>query len=185
MIVRVLPDHDATVQFGRSIAESVEDGAIIALTGPLGAGKTTLVKGMASALGVEEVVNSPTFTMLNEYHSGRIPLYHLDLYRLQDTLSSEESQSIKALLMSEMEELLVSKMICVIEWAELFSMPGDSGTLFIDELDHLQATLSYMAKNGLASDSNDDQRSIEICARGKKSERVLNSLQSKLSSSNK
>jgi tRNA A37 threonylcarbamoyladenosine biosynthesis protein TsaE len=74
-----------TKRFGLELAHAVGNGAIIALSGTLGAGKTTLVKAVGSGLGVTEVISSPTFTMLNEYHSGRLSLFHLDLYRAGET----------------------------------------------------------------------------------------------------
>src|SRR5580700_438511 len=96
-----LTDKIATAEFGRALAESIGDQAVIALIGPMGAGKTTLVQAVAAALGVTEVVSSPTFTMLNEYHSGRLPLYHLDLYRYKDVEESQAAPSI-ALLAREL-----------------------------------------------------------------------------------
>ncbi|MFQ9923691.1 MAG: tRNA (adenosine(37)-N6)-threonylcarbamoyltransferase complex ATPase subunit type 1 TsaE [Beduini sp.] len=68
------------IKLGRAIKKHT----VILLTGDLGAGKTTFTKGIAKGLGVKEIVNSPTFTILKEYHSGRLPLYHFDAYRLED-----------------------------------------------------------------------------------------------------
>lgn len=100
-LVLRLPDHRSTERLGEAIAEQIAERAVVALVGALGAGKTTLVKGIARGLGVTEVVNSPTFTMLNEYHSGRLPLYHLDLYRLQ-----EDQADVSFLLEVELDELI-------------------------------------------------------------------------------
>lgn len=77
-----LPDSIATQALGQTLGELLEPGAVILLEGDLGAGKTTLVQGMAAALGITEPVVSPTFVLVNEYPEGRIPLYHFDLYRL-------------------------------------------------------------------------------------------------------
>ena len=78
---------DETVAIGEALAVSLRDGDLVLLHGDLGAGKTTLVKGIASALGIEDVVSSPSFSLVNEYDTGRAAavsrLYHLDLYRLQ------------------------------------------------------------------------------------------------------
>ena len=98
----------------------------------MGAGKTTLVQGLAQALGVTETVSSPTFTMLNEYHSSRLPLYHLDLYRL-----SEDSQAVSELLATELDQFIDGKMVAVFEWADLFST-------YFDQLDHLVVNLTYV-----------------------------------------
>jgi tRNA threonylcarbamoyladenosine biosynthesis protein TsaE len=77
-----LPDPPATLEFGISLGKSLEAGAVILLEGDLGSGKTTLVQGIGKGLEIAEPIVSPTFTLINEYNSGRLPLYHLDLYRL-------------------------------------------------------------------------------------------------------
>ena len=79
----VTKNESETIEVGRKIGEGLEKGDIVLISGVLGAGKTRLVKGIASALGVEEVVTSPTFTILNEYPSAKGILYHIDLYRLE------------------------------------------------------------------------------------------------------
>ncbi|MDE5073284.1 MAG: tRNA (adenosine(37)-N6)-threonylcarbamoyltransferase complex ATPase subunit type 1 TsaE, partial [Trichodesmium sp. St5_bin8] len=87
-------------------------GSVILLEGNLGTGKTTLVQGLGIGLGITETIDSPTFTLINEYFSGRIPLYHFDLYRL-------ESSEIEALnLEIYWEGLEVPLGILAIEWAE-------------------------------------------------------------------
>lgn len=73
-----------TVVLGERLAALLEPGAVVALVGPLGAGKTRLVQAIAAALGVTEEVTSPTFVLVNEYRSGRTPIYHFDAYRLKD-----------------------------------------------------------------------------------------------------
>ena len=80
-----LPDHDATHNFGSLLGRSLSAGSVLLLAGDLGSGKTTFVQGVAAGLGVMDPVVSPTFTLINEYPEGRIPLYHLDLYRLSPT----------------------------------------------------------------------------------------------------
>jgi tRNA threonylcarbamoyladenosine biosynthesis protein TsaE len=82
-LIRTLPDAIATQELGRKLAQLLEVGSVILLEGDLGAGKTTLIQGLGRGLGIEEPIVSPTFTLINEYHEGRLPLYHLDLYRLQ------------------------------------------------------------------------------------------------------
>lgn len=78
----LLPDARATQSLGAAIAQWLPAGTVILLDGDLGAGKTTLVQGLAAELGIVEPVASPTFVLVNEYLEGRIPLYHFDLYRL-------------------------------------------------------------------------------------------------------
>ena len=71
-----------TEALGARLANALDGGQVVAFTGDLGAGKTAFVSGMARALGVEERVTSPTFTIVNEYEGGRLPLFHFDMYRL-------------------------------------------------------------------------------------------------------
>ena len=73
---------EETAAFGRNLAATLNSGAIVALAGDLGAGKTQLFKGIAAGLGVAQEVTSPTFTLIHEYPGGKFPLYHIDLYRL-------------------------------------------------------------------------------------------------------
>ncbi len=104
--------EDDTIAFAEKIAKVLEKGTIIALQGDLGAGKTHFVKGLALGLGASEIVTSPTFTLLNIYESGKMPLYHFDMYRLS---SAEEAQELG------FDEYLDSKTldgITVVEWPE-------------------------------------------------------------------
>ncbi len=78
-----LPDAEATRALGAKLGRSLPAGSVILLEGDLGAGKTTLVQGIAEGLGIADPIVSPTFTLINEYLEGRFPLYHLDLYRLE------------------------------------------------------------------------------------------------------
>jgi tRNA threonylcarbamoyladenosine biosynthesis protein TsaE len=77
-----LPNLQATHDLGVRLGKTLNPGTVLLLTGDLGTGKTSLVQGIGAGLGTVETLESPTFTLLNEYHDGRVPLYHLDLYRL-------------------------------------------------------------------------------------------------------
>ena len=77
-----LPNLQATHDLGVRLGKTLKSGTVLLLTGDLGTGKTSLVQGIGVGLGIVETLESPTFTLLNEYHDGRVPLYHLDLYRL-------------------------------------------------------------------------------------------------------
>lgn len=94
---------------GRRLAEVLRGGEVIAFTGDLGAGKTAFVSGMAEALGVEDRVTSPTFTIVNEYEGGRLPLFHFDMYRLS---SADELFHIG------WEDYLARNGVCAVEWSE-------------------------------------------------------------------
>src|SRR5919199_6139267 len=78
-----LADTEATRSLGVTLGQSLPAGSVILLEGDLGSGKTTLVQGLGEGLGITNPIVSPTFTLINEYTEGRLPLYHLDLYRLQ------------------------------------------------------------------------------------------------------
>ncbi|MBD2278691.1 tRNA (adenosine(37)-N6)-threonylcarbamoyltransferase complex ATPase subunit type 1 TsaE [Aphanizomenon flos-aquae] len=115
-----LPDIEATQQLGITLGETLTAGSVILLEGDLGAGKTTLVQGIGKGLGIMDSIVSPTFTLINEYTEGRIPLYHLDLYRL-------ESQEVTGLnLESYWEGIEVTPGIVAIEWAERMPYLPDS-----------------------------------------------------------
>ncbi|MCL6754923.1 tRNA (adenosine(37)-N6)-threonylcarbamoyltransferase complex ATPase subunit type 1 TsaE [Nostoc sp. CCCryo 231-06] len=115
-----LADTEATLRLGITLGESFTPGSVILLEGDLGAGKTTLVQGIGKGLGIAEPIVSPTFTLINEYTEGRLPLYHLDLYRL-------EPQEVAALnLESYWEGVEVIPGIVAVEWAERLPYKPDS-----------------------------------------------------------
>ena len=99
---------DQTTSLGRELGSRLGAGDVIALFGDLGAGKTTLTRGIAQGLGVEDDVHSPTFTLIHE-HRGKTPLYHVDLYRLA---SEEEVEDLG------IEEYIYGGGLTVIEWAD-------------------------------------------------------------------
>ncbi len=99
---------EETIEFGRKLGSMLRKGAVIALQGTLAAGKTTITKGIALALGIEEPVTSPTFTLISEYY-GTMTLYHMDVYRLDTT---EDFVNLGV------EEMLYGDGICVVEWSE-------------------------------------------------------------------
>jgi len=99
-------------KYGKQLGQELEEGTVLALTGELGAGKTTLAKAIAAGLGVKENVTSPTFTLINEYKSGRLPFYHFDVYRLDD------DKAEKALADIGYEEYFFGSGVTVVEWAD-------------------------------------------------------------------
>jgi len=98
-----------TEALGEAWGRDAQSGLVIALSGDLGAGKTQLVKGLARGLGITTRVHSPTFTLVNVYSGGRLPLFHLDLYRLETRAQ---------ILSAGVEEYLNPAGVAVIEWAE-------------------------------------------------------------------
>ena len=99
-----------TFQLGEKIGEKALPGQIYTLNGDLGVGKTVFTQGVASGLGIQEPVNSPTFTILQEYEGGRLPFYHFDVYRIGDI---EEMEEIGY------DDYFFGEGICLIEWAQL------------------------------------------------------------------
>src|SRR6056297_3896621 len=99
---------EETIRLGKKIGYKVAPGDIITLHGSLGCGKTTIVKGIAESLEIEDQITSPSYTLISEYE-GRIPLYHMDLYRIDDI---DEFELLGA------EELLYGSGVTIIEWAE-------------------------------------------------------------------
>ena len=105
----VTRSREETEALGARLADALDRGRVVAFTGGLGAGKTAFVSGMARALGVEERVTSPTFTIVNEYEGGRLPLFHFDMYRLG---SADELFHIG------WEDYLARGGVCAVEWSE-------------------------------------------------------------------
>jgi len=105
----MLLNEEQTREYGIEIGKKLLPGDVVALTGELGAGKTTLAKAIAEGLGVKETVTSPTFILACEYKSGRLPLYHIDVYRLE---SPNESEDIG------LDEYIYGPGVTIIEWAD-------------------------------------------------------------------
>ena len=101
---------DDTKVLANKFANAASDGCFINLLGEIGAGKTAFVRLVAEALDIKEKVTSPSFTILNEYHTGKIPIYHFDLYRL-------ENEGVKTII-DELREYSTGKQLTFVEWAE-------------------------------------------------------------------
>jgi len=137
-----------TEELGERIGRALQAGSVVALIGELGAGKTTLTKGIARGLEVPDLVHSPTFTLIHE-HRGRLPIYHFDLYRL-DTPDQLDDLGY--------EEYFNGDGICVIEWAEKIE------NLLPD--DRLEVRIT----------GEDDARTFELRATGPGAEVLLGNL---------
>ncbi len=115
----VSSSSEETYYVARSMACNLGSGSIIALVGDLGAGKTVFAKGLAAGLGISEHVTSPTFTILQEYDSGRMPLYHFDVYRIGDISEMDETGY---------EDCFYGDGVSLVEWADMIEdiMPRET-----------------------------------------------------------
>ena len=107
-MIRLISENEGTTyEIGYQLGKQLQPGDVVCLTGDLGTGKTTMAKAMAQGLGVTEDVTSPTFTIIHEY-SGRLPVYHFDVYRIRRLEEMEELGY---------EEYFYGNGVCIIEWA--------------------------------------------------------------------
>lgn len=120
--IKISSEKD-TSTFAAELAEKAQPGDVIALVGDLGTGKTTLTKYIAEALGVTDVITSPTFNIVCEYKTGRMPLYHFDVYRLT---GPEEVYDLG------FDEYFYGDGLCVIEWADLIEETLPEETVFVE-----------------------------------------------------
>ncbi|MDQ4074915.1 MAG: tRNA (adenosine(37)-N6)-threonylcarbamoyltransferase complex ATPase subunit type 1 TsaE [Chloroflexota bacterium] len=129
-----------TRRFGSRLGALVQPGDVILLRGDLGSGKTHFAQGIAQGLGVTEPVRSPTFTLINEYQEGRIPMYHIDLYRLE---GDEEIATIG------LEEYLDADGVVVVEWPEKGErwLPEDALHLYLEHVDDHSRSLTMDANS--------------------------------------
>ena len=130
---------EETFEYGRKLGSEAKAGDVFTLVGDLGVGKTVFTQGFAKGLGIDEHVNSPTFTILQIYEDGRIPLYHFDVYRIGDL---EEMDEIGY------EDYVYGDGVSLIEWANLIEeiIPKDAHRIVIEKdiskgLDYRRITL--------------------------------------------
>ena len=139
---KVCKTLDDTKKLAQKFAQLLKDGCFINLYGEIGAGTTAFVKLVAEALDVKEKVTSPSFVILNEYHTGSIPIYHFDLYRL-------ENEGIKTIY-DELREYSEGKQVTFVEWAEFNQNEAP--------FNHIKINVTY---------SDDDSRIYEFISCGK------------------
>lgn len=137
-----------TEKLAKKIAQFLKPQDIILLDGDLGAGKTTFTKGLALGLGIKKNVKSPTFTIVREYHEGRLPLYHMDVYRLEDASADDIG----------LDEYFNGDGVSVVEWSQ-----------FIDN----ELPNEYLIIHIIKDEQNDDQRKIVIEAKGERYQELL------------
>lgn len=131
------------MDFGSQLGKLLKEGDILILTGELGAGKTTLTKGIAKGLDISQMIKSPTYTIVREYQ-GRLPLYHLDVYRIGD-----DPDSI------DLDDFIYGGGVTVIEWGNLLDL-----SLFDDYLE-------------IALSKKEDGRLLDLKAKGLRSQQLL------------
>lgn len=131
--------YEETFEFARSVGKEAKAGEVYALTGDLGAGKTAFAQGFAKGLEIEEYVLSPTFTIMQVYEDGRLPLYHFDVYRIGDISEMDEIGY---------EDYFFGEGVSIIEWADMIDelIPDDAVRISIRKMpeispDHRQITL--------------------------------------------
>jgi len=132
---------EATYRLAGRLAHNLQEGDILCLDGPLGAGKTHFVKGLAAALGIEpETVHSPTFTLIHEYKAGKLPLYHFDFYRIKNC---HEALDIGV------EDYFYGDGICCIEWPDQITpiLPDHALWLQIESVSATTRKIIISARN--------------------------------------
>ncbi|MBI4497336.1 MAG: tRNA (adenosine(37)-N6)-threonylcarbamoyltransferase complex ATPase subunit type 1 TsaE [Chloroflexi bacterium] len=144
------PEQTAAV--GIALGRLVQPGDVLLLQGPLGAGKTQLTQGLAQGVGIPEEVTSPTFILVNEYRTGRLPLYHVDLYRIERV---EEATDLG------LDEYFFGPGVTVVEWADRApaAMPDE----------HLLVELRYVS-------GQETDRRLRLTPRGERYEQLLAAL---------
>lgn len=138
---------EKTEQLGKAIGNLVSAGDVIILSGDLGAGKTTFTKSLALGLGIQQMIKSPTYTIIREYQTGRIPLYHMDVYRI-----GGEADELG------LEEYFEGNGVSVVEWGQLLeeNLPEDYLTIFFEK-----------------DSQNLEKRIMTIDAHGRQAEKLL------------
>lgn len=101
--------QEETMELGKRLGKKIFANSCVVLEGDLGAGKTTLTKGIALGLGIDRVIKSPTYTLIREYRKGRLPLFHMDMYRIEESGGASEVG---------LEEYFYAGGVCVVEWAQ-------------------------------------------------------------------
>ena len=129
---------EETIDLGRKIGSLLKAGDVIAMTGTLAAGKTTITKGIAESLGVSDNITSPTFCLISEYDGSKMPLYHMDVYRLE---GAEDFVNLGV------EDMLYGNGVCIIEWSEKVASELPKKTIFMKITPSEDGTRTIEIKN--------------------------------------
>lgn len=125
MIKLITHSAEETISLGEKIGSLLKPGDIIAMSGTLAAGKTTITKGIAKALGVDDTITSPTFCLISEYEGKKMPLYHMDVYRLD---------SVEDFINLGVDDMLFGEGVCIIEWSEKIKSELPKNTIWMNIL---------------------------------------------------
>lgn len=147
----IINNADEMIELGKKLAQQVHSGDVLLLDGDLGAGKTTFTKGLALGLGITRNIKSPTFTLIREYKDGQLPLYHMDMYRLEDTGAGDIG----------LDDYFNGDGVCVIEWSQ-----------FIDD----ELPSQYLVMHILKDENDFDKRYVTLEARGNQYQNIINNL---------
>lgn len=161
--ISILIENEAqTLELAEILAEQAFPGALFLLEGELGAGKTTFTKGIAKGLGISRIIKSPTYTLIREYQDGRLPLYHMDMYRLEEAGSDDLG----------LEEYILGQGLTVIEWAKFIE----------DQLpeDFLLIQFHKLNSDEAATDKYLEARRIELFPSGLAYQKWLDNIQNQL-----
>lgn len=111
-----------TFEFAKKIGEKLKSGDVLCLDGDLGVGKTVFTKGVAAGLGIKDDVSSPTFTLIQEYYGGRLPLYHFDVYRIDGPWDMDDLGY---------EEYFYGEGVCLVEWGSMIKKLFPENTIYV------------------------------------------------------
>ena len=145
--------QEETMELGKRLGEKVFANSCVVLEGDLGAGKTTLTKGIALGLGIDRIIKSPTYTLIREYRKGRLPLFHMDMYRIEESGGASEVG---------LEEYFYASGVCVVEWAQYIE-------------DELPSTFLKVQIDRVGDDES--KRVICLVPHGKEYEEFINKLE--------
>lgn len=123
-----------TFEFAKKIGEKLKSGDVLCLDGDLGVGKTVFTKGVAAGLGIKDDVSSPTFTLIQEYYGGRLPLYHFDVYRIDGLWDMDDLGY---------EEYFYGEGVCLVEWGSMIKELFPENTIYVHIEKDLEKGFDY------------------------------------------
>ncbi|KRM18365.1 ATP GTP hydrolase [Ligilactobacillus hayakitensis DSM 18933 = JCM 14209] len=147
----IINNAEEMMELGKKLAQQVCSGDVLLLDGDLGAGKTTFTKGLALGLGIKRNIKSPTFTLIREYRDGKLPLYHMDMYRLEETGAGDIG----------LDDYFNGDGVCVIEWSQ-----------FIDD----ELPSQYLIMHILKDENDFDKRYVTLEARGDQYQKIIDNI---------